>query len=384
MRMRKELLIALLSTMLYFMAVQLIAAVIARYCRDLGIDIATTGTLWSLVPLVSLILRPLGGYIADKLSSFFAMMLGGLFTILSAVAYLRARSIDVLVYARVLQGVGGAFFISPSIAAVATVAGPRMGEALGLRAVLLSLAGLVAPVVSGFLVDEYGYHLVFILGLLLALMVTLLNVPVLIVDKRPTDGDSGSWRDAINKFVLLMMLVAVCGGSIFMTVTGLLQAHYRDLGYEAKQFGYFMMLFGVSGMVSRYVAGKLCSYREPSKIALVGYLMASASMLILGRMYEVPSSYIVAVLYGIGIGLTVPSMQLMVVRAAPPHSRNRAVSVYAMGFDLGGFLAPNIFGYVALVYGYEFSYMWMALPPLVASLILSLVALGKVKRPTFA
>ena len=378
MRLSKELGVVLASVASYFLAVQLVASVIARYSRDLGIGIAATSTLWSIVPLVSLVLRPFSGYVADRTSSFLAMAVGGVFTAAASLAYAASHDMASLAAARVLHGVGGAFFISPSIAAVATVAGEYAGLALGLRSMLISLGSLVSPVIAGVIVDSYGYVPVFLLAALLAIVVVVLNAPY--VRRRVGEGGDGSWREALNRTVLILMAVAVCGGGVFMTVSGLLQAHYRDLGYGAKYYGYFMAFFGVASLATRYVAGRLSMRMDPGRVALAGYSIVALSIALLRWLYWVPASFVVAILYGAGLGLTVPTIQLMAVRSAPERARNRAVAVYAMGFDLGGFIAPNVFGYMAAAWGYETSYAWLVALPLVAAAVLGYLTLSRSSR----
>ena len=177
----------------------------------------------------------------------------------------------------------------------------------------------------------------------------------------------------------MMMLAALFNGVLFLSLSGVLQAHYRDLGYEAKTYGYYLMLFGLSSTVSRYIAGKLSTQKNPAVIALVGHAITVLAVYMLKEMYLAPSSYVVALVYGFGMGLTVPTQQLIVTSSVPEEVRNRAISIYAMGYDLGGFIGPMVYGYIASAYGYNTSYQYMVLIPLAALMLMTYLTL-KVSR----
>jgi len=373
----KDLLIGLISTGIYFFASQLVMSVLARYSRDLGIDVSSTSFVWSILFLVASILRPLAGYVADRTNSYLAMSLGCLFMVIAAITYTFSRGLNELVVGRVMQGVAAAYFISPSIAAVATAAGVRAGMALGIKSMLISLTAIIVPPLAGALVDSVGYSPVFIMTASLAGSLVILNalearrVGIRYVGKSLRSG----WREALNKVVILITATALFSGMLFLTLAGILQAHYRDLGYEAKVYGYFMMYFGLSSIVSRYLAGKLSSEKNPAMIAAVGHIITAISIYMLKYMYYVPLSYVVALIYGFGIGLTIPTQQLLVAYSVPEDTRNRAMSIYAMGFDLGGFIGPLIYGSIASIYGYVMSYQYLVITPLISITLMSYLAL---------
>ncbi|OYT45952.1 MAG: hypothetical protein B6U85_08090 [Desulfurococcales archaeon ex4484_42] len=373
----RDLLVGLISTGIYFFASQLIMSVLARYSRDLGIDVASTSFVWSLLSLVAFILRPLAGYMADRTNSYLAMSLGCLFMVIAAIMYLFSSSLNELITGRIVQGVAAAYFISPSIAAVATAAGIKAGMALGIRSMLISLTSIVVPPLAGALVDSIGYSPVFIMTALLAGFLVILNAleAKRIGFKYVNRSFRSGWREALNKIVALVTITALFNGILFLTLTGILQAHYRDLGYEAKIYGYFMMFFGLSSIVSRYIAGKLSSQKNPALIATIGHIITTASIYMLKHMYYAPLSYIVALIYGFGIGLTIPTQQLLVAYSVPESARNRAVSIYAMGFDLGGFIGPLIYGSIASIYGYIVSYQYLVLIPLVSIALMTYLAI---------
>lgn len=359
--------LGLASVGIYFLTVQLVGSILARYSRDLGVGLVGTGLLWSSAFLISFVLRPVAGHLADRTGSYLMMILGGALALVSSLIYLVFGTPSGLLVGRLVQGAGNAFFISPSIVAVASAGPARM--ALGLRAMVISMASIVAPLIAGFVVDSLGYKPVFFLAVLLSFAVILTVVPE--VKNREEVREKGGWREALTRTVLVLAAVASMTGMTFIGVQGLIQVHYRDLGYPATVYGMFLMFMGVSNTISRYISGRISRGCVPTAIS--GFLLTTAGVALLYILYPAPACYLPALVIGFGIGLTVPVVQLMVVSSVPEYVSNRAASVYAMGFDLGGFLGPALYGYAAEVLGYAPSYVLMAIPSVGAVVLLLLV-----------
>ena len=374
---RRKVLCILILTTLYFMSLSLIATVIARYSRDLGVSIETTGLLWSILFITALILRPLVGYLADRFGAFKILLLGVLTLSASSLLYAMGTFLY-LVFGRVVQGVSTAFFISPSIATTAILAGNQAGMVLGLRSALISLSRVIAPPIAGFIYDTLGGKVVFITSFIASLPLILILTILSGKDMRNVKVDgSGSdnagnvkWGSVISRELILMVFVGVMMGSSFMTLTSLVQMHYRDLGYAAKVFGAFYMALSLIGLITRLISGKLISKYRPELVSLTGFIFQGIGALLLALFYIEPYSYIAATIYGFGIGLIIPANQFKVISIAPKGGENRAIALLNMGFDGGAFIGPIVYSYVASVYGYVKSYILLTIPSLVAIVLL--------------
>ncbi len=364
----KELVLNLASVTVYYIALWFITSILARYSRDIGIDIVGTSLIWSSVYVVSLFLRPLTGYLADRTSSNLSMTIGGVFIFISSLIFLSAGDFSHLLTGRLLQGLGNAFFVSPSAAAVVLAAGELAGMALGLRLMLISFGGIIAPPIAGYIVDTLGYSPVFISSAVLALVIVTINA--LMVKKREVGNVVISkWRDAINKVVVGMMIISSLTGALLMAILGIVQAHYRDLGYEASIYGYFTMLFAFTGMISRYLAGRLSLRVRPMNIVIGGHLITLASIALLHMMYKAPESFFFASLFGFGLGLSLPPQQLITLSSVPDGAKNRAMSFYSMGTDAGMFIGPLALGYLVSLYGYVTAYIYLTIVPILAIIL---------------
>ena len=92
-----------------------------------------------------------------------------------------STSIEMLIVARVVQGVGAALLTPQSMSVITRVFPPeRRGAAMGLWGSVAGIASVVGPVAGGFLVDHLGWEWIFFVNLpfgILAVVLVLLWVP---------------------------------------------------------------------------------------------------------------------------------------------------------------------------------------------------------------
>ena len=141
---------------------------------DRELDAGVAGLQWIVngytLSLAALIL--VAGSLGDRLGRRRVFLVGvvwfGLASLLCAVA----PTIEVLVAARVLQGVGGALLTPGSLAIISASIHPDdRGRAIGLWSGLAGVTTAVGPLVGGYLVDAIGWRSVFWLNLPLVLAI---------------------------------------------------------------------------------------------------------------------------------------------------------------------------------------------------------------------
>lgn len=148
-------------------------------------DLKATGAqlLWIvnayMLMLAALIL--VGGSLGDQLGRKKVFMVGiGVFMLASLACGL-APTVELLIGARVLQGVGGALMIPGSLAIIgASFRAAERGRAIGTWSAATTLVTIAGPILGGFLADAGLWRAVFLINLPLgiaALVALVLKVP---------------------------------------------------------------------------------------------------------------------------------------------------------------------------------------------------------------
>lgn len=162
----------------------------------------------------------LGGALGDQLGRRRVFAIGtALFAAASAACGL-APTIEWLIAARAIQGVGAALLVPGSLALIsATVAPDRRGRAIGTWSAWAAATAGVGPVLGGWLIQAASWRWLFWLNLPIAtgtLAVTLSKVPE---SRAPGAGGGLDWLGAA-------LATAGLGGLVF----GLIEAPQRGLG----------------------------------------------------------------------------------------------------------------------------------------------------------
>jgi EmrB/QacA subfamily drug resistance transporter len=157
---------AVLGSAVAFLEATVVNVALPELGRDLDADLA--GLQWTingyLITLASLIL--LGGSLGDRYGRRRIFELGVVWFVAASALCAVAPSIEVLVAARVVQGVGGALLTPGSLAIIeATFRREDRGRAIGAWSALTGVAGAVGPLVGGYLIDAVSWRAIFLINI---------------------------------------------------------------------------------------------------------------------------------------------------------------------------------------------------------------------------
>lgn len=165
-RGRWVLTIAVLGSGIAFLEATVVNVALPELGRDLNADMA--GLQWTingyLITLASLIL--LGGSLGDRYGRRRLFEVGVVwFTGASALCAF-APNVEVLVAARVFQGIGGALLTPGSLAIIeATFHQEDRARAIGAWSALTGVAGAIGPLLGGYLIDSVSWRAIFLINI---------------------------------------------------------------------------------------------------------------------------------------------------------------------------------------------------------------------------
>ncbi len=349
------------------------ASIIARFTRELGLSASGVGFIFSIAPLVAASLRLPIGILADRYGVRVFLVAGGFAAAGAGFTAALMASVEGIIVARIMQGIALALFITPSIVASFQLPDAKPSTAVAYRSASVSLAATVSPVVAGLLVDHLGYATAFGYAGFAGLTATFiaLMLPLRENTTRARRSLKGSHVIVVREArkVTPFFAMALMDGMVFFTYQSLIQSHLRDMGYPATVYGIAGLVNGIAGAIARASTARLMHVMGAGRLLMTGFIIEALATGLLTRLYTPPGLYLVAALYGVGLGLIVPSEQVLLVDNVDPRVRNTVVSFYSISFDLGGFIGPNVYGFIAEVGDYTRSYTLMPLPSITAAII---------------
>ncbi len=185
--------------------------------RDLHTDLFALLLIVVGYTLVTTVLVLNAGRIADMIGRARSYTIGfAIFTAASVLCAL-APGAELLIAARVLQGVGGAFLMANS-AALVTDAFPRreLGRALGINAMVVGAGLILGPILGGFLTG-FGWRTVFWFNVPIGLVGTVAAAWILVEQRAPSGRRS---LDLLGSALYLVGLTGLMSALAFGGIYG--------------------------------------------------------------------------------------------------------------------------------------------------------------------
>jgi EmrB/QacA subfamily drug resistance transporter len=407
----KELLIVLVISLGSFMSgldatiVNIALPTIAK-----AFDVSTVTVSWVLnaylIVLVSLLLA--ASRLGD-IRGYRKIFIGGfvIFTCGSALCGL-APAIDILIFSRMLQAVGGAVIAAlGSVMVTSYLASSLRGQALGLVAMFTMLGAALGPVVGGFLTTVLSWQYIFYVNVPVGIIAILLGLHVL---PRLDPASPGSRLDAPGAalvFIALGTLVfglTALRGATATAATGalvvslvfwalfylrerrapeplidfslfssrafsvqnidimivqlcmagvmLLMPFYLELvkGIPTDNAGMILLALPIGMILTSPIAGRISDVIGTKKPIILGIAVAAVALLListLGANSNIGHAEIYLFLLGAGTGFAYAPLNSAVMGISPPESRGSTSGLIKMMTNLGSSLGVALVMLVA-------------------------------------
>ena len=173
-----------------------------------ALETTMTATLWATSAYLLAYAVPLliTGRLGDRFGPRRIYLIGLATFTLSSLACGLSPSIEMLVAARVFQGLGASMMTPQTMAVITRIFAPReRGSAMAIWGVTAGAATLIGPILGGFLLDSLGWEWIFFINIpvgVIAFVLTLRFVPVL-----PTNAHRFDWLGVALSAVGMFLLV---------------------------------------------------------------------------------------------------------------------------------------------------------------------------------
>jgi len=266
-----------------------------------------------------------------------------------------------LIALMVVAGLGNAVFHPADYSILnASVEPERMGRAFSIHTFAGLLGNAVAPITMIFLISITDWRNALILcGLAggVVAMVIMANSGVL-VGARPSSGkQSGADGAALKSGFRLLFSLPILTGVVFFvgisvtghgintfsvsTLTVMYEAPLTEVGFVLTAY-LFAAPCGV--LLGGWIADRV--QRHDVVAAACFVVIAAAIFSVAALSMTLPTIAVLFAIAGLFAGVVSPSRDMMIRAVTPPGEMGKVFGFVSTGFNIGGIIAPLVFGYI--------------------------------------
>jgi MFS family permease len=324
---------------------------------EYGVSYTKLGLALAAFNVVSALLQTPAGFLVDWLGAR-TLLIAGL--ILGAVAFTIAGAFDsfwLMVAMFALAGVGNTVYHPADYTLLSHhVPGERIGQAFSIHTFSGMLGSTMAPGSLLLMQSLWGWRGAFIgagvLGFAVAALLVAMREdavgPAAIAAPRAADGEAAvGWRLLLSRPILLnlfffLLLALMSGGVYNYSVVALGALEGTPVAVANAALSGHLLLTAIGVLVGGLVVGRT---KRHGLVATLG-LVVIALFIMLVATVNLGSWPLVLVMTASGFffGVIMPSRDMIVREMTPPGSFGKVFGFVTTGFNLGGIVAPLVFG----------------------------------------
>lgn len=325
------------------------------YARTLGIPEDRIGLIIGFFAVSSMVIKPLGGWGADRAGRKPIMLAGAALFSSSSMLYGWSHTVGALLGVRLLHGAGMGLYPAAGAAMVADLSPPaRRGEAMGFWGAAGSVALAAGPLCSIWIVDRWGFSTLFQVSTGIALVALLLTAMQRETLARavatPFTAGSLLSRAAVFPSAVIFCLMTTYGAQV-----AFLAIYAQSRGANP---GIFFLVMAVVIALARGYAGVISDRAGRAPVAVAGLTAAAAALVVLAVGDGIGALGAAGALYGLGLGASQPALMAWAVDLVGPEERGKAMGTFFAAFELG--IASGAVGFGALLARTSFPVMFLA------------------------
>ncbi len=337
----------------YFMLV--LAPLIPFVREEYGVSYTEIGFAFAAFNVVSAVLQTPTGFLVDRLGARKLLIAGLLIGGGAFVAAGAIHSFWVMVVMFAIAGLGNTVYHPADYALLSQhVPSRSMGHAFSMHGFAGMLGSAVAPATVLMMQSVWGWRGAFIAAGLLGFAAAALMLSFRDSDNaaahgapRETTPDGGSWRLLMSPPILLnlvffMLLAIMAGGITNYSVVALAALYDTPLVTANGALTGHLLLTAIGVLAGGIIATRTNRHGTVTALGLAAFALSTA--VVTGVDFAAVALIGVFSLGGLCIGLTMPSRDMIVRAATPPGSFGKVFGFVTTGFNLGGIVAPLIFG----------------------------------------
>jgi len=318
--------------------------------KALEVDPKNLGLLVTVFTFPAVILGPVIGVLADRLGRKKIIVPSLLLFGLAGTACGFARDFQLLLWLRLLQGIGAASLLSLSITLIGDLyTGNRRTEAMGLNASVSSIGTASYPTIGGALATMGWYY-----PFMLPIVAIPIGLLVLFALDNPEPKGDRHLKEYLNNATKLLKDRRLFGlftasAANFVLLYGAYITYLPQLISDVFKeppatIGILLSSVSVAITITSSQLGKLSRKYQPTTLIRASFILYAFALFLLPFMPSTWFLLIPATIFGIGLGVGFPSIQTLLADLAPREYLATILSVNGTFFGLGQTLGPLLMG----------------------------------------
>jgi len=306
----------------------------ALYGQEMHFAVLTTTVIFATYAIGVLTALLLFGRWSDVLGRRPVLLAGAAFALVSAVIFLVADDIALLLIARLLSGFSAGVFTGTATAAVVEAAPPAHRERAAVAATIANIGGLGAgPVLAGLLVQYAPHPLELSFVVHIVLVVLAVGAVLLAPETSERTGRLGVQRLSVPAEMRAVFVTAVTAAFAGFAVTGLFTAVAPSFLSQVIGIDNHAIAGVVAGSIFAASAVAQLSARRmpPPRAVAIGCAILVVAMAILAAALHFSSLtglIVAAVVAGVGQGISFSRGLAAISELAPADRRAEVSSTY--------------------------------------------------------
>jgi multidrug resistance protein len=339
----------------------IIMPVFARRLGELGSGVEALGLMTVAFAIAQFVSAPLMGSLADRFGRRPLILLGLASYAASTVGFLFAPSTTVFILVRALEGGLSAGLFPAAMGVVADIVPEdKRAQWVGFVMGSYGLGFIFGPTLGGFLYDGLGFEAPFVVSAVLAAL-ALVAAFFLVPETRTPEvrrrerlrglrtvqsvaAEGGSIADSLPSPLYLfgtLLLLDFVGVFAFAFVEPQMVFYfYEQLDWTTVQFGIVVGVYGLAMVLSQTLLGQLSDRFGRKPVIIAGTLLTTTFYVGLALTTQFGLTLLVALVAGMGNGLTMPAMSAFYLDITSAQHRSRVMGIKESIVALGGVVGP--------------------------------------------
>ena len=331
----------------------IIAPILSLYIRQQGMSISQVGLLGTVSLLGWLVFEPLSGVVADRIRKKWMMVFAILGSTIIYALYPSAGTFQHFLFLYfAMTSVMSAYSIALKALQVELLPKEGRGRAYGRYLSVISLGGVMSPLIGGWITENRGYALPFYLSALVGVVGLAAVLLMDYDDKAPKDTATrvkGSWRTLFT--ASLFEIYAVRGLYFFSIIfrSNFLPIYLHEsprFNASETQIGTYMTLIRLAVAGSQAFLGTLCDRYGAKRMIVASVSVMGATYLGLVYGQGLALLYMVGLVQGLFMAAADLGMMIHLMSVMPDSRTGMVMGIYSESENVGGIVASPSLGYV--------------------------------------